>query len=102
MTPQNKLRLANVLMLAGLVPLTVSMVRMVSAFPAARHVGSHIGDALMTIGFAYLFALLVSSAGAGWSFMVEKRHGQVEVGGTNAIRVLVLMALIGPFVFGSF
>jgi len=102
MTPQSKLRLANVLMLAGLVPLTVSMVRMVSNSAGVTYAGSHIGSALMMIGFAYLFALLVSCGSAGWSFLVEKRHAQVHVSGTGAIRVLVLIVLIGPVIFGSF
>lgn len=102
MTPHHKLRLANILMLVGIAPVLISMARMVTSFSAATHGRSHIGDALMTIGFAYMFAFVVSCGSAVWSLIVEKRHAGVRVGGSTAIRLLVVLLLVAPLVIGIF
>lgn len=102
MTPHNKLRVANLLMLAGLAPLLISMVWMVSNLSAAADSKVYVAETLMKIGFAYMVAFVVSCGSVIWSLIVEKRHTGVRVGGTAAIRVLVLVLLVAPLVIGIF
>lgn len=100
MTPHNKLRVANLLILAGLVPLSISMVWMVSSFSAAANSKVYVAEALMKIGFAYMVAFVTSCGGIVWSVQVGKRSAGVRVGGTTAIRVLVALLLVAPLLVG--
>lgn len=102
MTTHNKLRLANLLMLTRLVPVLISVVWTVSNFPAAANGKVHIAEALMKVGFAYMFAIIVSCGGAVWSLVVEKRSAGVRVGGATALRLLVVFLMVAPLVIGMF
>ena len=102
MTPNNKLRLANVLMILGIAPVLIGMAWMISGYSSAPHGQVYIAEALMKIGFAYMFALVVGCGSAVWSLIVEKRNAGTRVGGTTAIRLLVVFLLVAPLVIGIF
>jgi hypothetical protein len=101
MTPQGKLRTANLLMLAGLVPLLLGIGWIVSIIAYARQHRGEMGgsDAFLMIGIlfvTYAFALIVSGGSALWSVIIAKRHPGVQ-GRTGAvIKALVCVALALP------
>lgn len=102
MNPQNKLRIANGLMLLGLLPLVAGSYSMVSTLASTDYQQhSQIGLAFMAIGqavMAWVFALVVSGSGALWSAHVEKSSAGTPVRPSRAMRTLVLMMLIVPLV----
>jgi hypothetical protein len=106
MNAQNKLRTANVLMLLGIVPLLASIYWLFSAASSFDYQKqSQLGDLLLVVGkmgFAYLFALIVSATSAVWSSRVEKRNTGPGVRTSKAIRMLVATVLILPFVLRAF
>lgn len=105
MKPQNKLRVANVLMGLGIVPLLIGSYWMFSALAGIDyHKQSQIGLAFLAIGkvvFAYVFALIVSGSGALWSAAVEKYHAGPGVRCSRTMRILVAMVLVVPLVLTS-
>jgi hypothetical protein len=106
MNAQNKLRIANVLMLVGVVPLLASIYYLFAAGSSVEHQKqSEMGDLLLvvgTMGFAYLFALIVGGTSAVWSSRVEKRNTGPGVRTSTAIRMLVATVLILPFMLRAF
>jgi hypothetical protein len=105
MKPQNKLRVANVLMGLGLVPLLIGSYLMFSTLAGIdQQKQSQIGLAFLAIGkvvFAYIFAFFVSGAGAAWSAAVEKRNAVPGVRFSRMMRMLVAIALVVPLVLTS-
>ena len=108
MTPRNKLRTANVLMLVGILPLLVGIYWMVANFPELPSDGyqrrSQIADALLLFGkviFAYVFAVLVSGGGLVWSALVAGRENGTQVFAARTIRILVCVVLLVPAVLLS-
>jgi hypothetical protein len=105
MKPQNKLRVANVLMGAGLVPLLIGSYWMFSTLAGIDYQKqSQIGLAFLAIGkviFAYLFALIVSGSSAVWSAAIEKRDAGPGVRSSRTMRLLVAIALVVPLVLTS-
>lgn len=102
MTPHTKLKLANGLMLLGSVLIPVSFYRFLAMVSPAPQRMSMLGDGLLQLGAFVVFAVLTGMLGFVWSLRVEKRHPAVQVSGTYAIRILVFLVLIAPFVIGSF
>lgn len=101
MTPQNKLRIANVLMLAGTVPLLFGIYTLFSIFPIDVQHKSEVADLFMVFGklvFAYVFALMISGSSGVWSIAVAKRNPATEVDASRNIRLFVGMILVVPFV----
>jgi hypothetical protein len=105
MKPQNKLRVANVLMGLGLVPLLIGSCWMFSTLAGIDYQKqSQIGLAFLAIGkvvFAYVFALIVSGSSAVWSVAVEKGNAGPGVGSSRTMRILVAMVLVVPLVLTS-
>lgn len=105
MKPQNKLRVANVLMGLGLVPLLVGSYWMFSTLAGIDYQKqSQIGLAFLAIGevvFAYVFALIVSGSGAVWSAAVEKHNAGPGIRSSRKMRILVAMALVVPLALTS-
>ncbi|MBQ5939033.1 MULTISPECIES: hypothetical protein [unclassified Massilia] len=89
-------------MILGVAPVLIGLVWMVSGYSSAPHGKVYIAEALMKIGFAYMFALVVSSGSAVWSLIVEKRNTGTRVGGTTAIRLLAAFFLAAPLIIGMF
>jgi hypothetical protein len=106
MNAQNKLRIANVLMLVGVVPLLASIYCLFAAGASVEYQKqSEVGDLLLVLGqmgFAYLIALIVGGASAVWSSTVEKRNTGPGVRTSKAIRMFVATVLILPFMLRAF
>lgn len=100
MTPRFHIQLANSLMLLGAVSVPLGMVRFLSQVSPAPHRMSLLGDGLLNLGALLAFALITGLIGFIWSLVAEKRNPSVRVGGTNAIRILVLIVVFAPLVFG--
>lgn len=104
MAPQNKLRIANVLMLAGILPLIlgVSWICAVMSY-AQQHKGEMGGsDAFLMIGVlavTYAFALLVGGAGALWSTLIARRHAGLRTKPATIIRTTVAVFLLAPLLW---
>lgn len=105
MKPHNKLRVANVLMGLGLVPLLIGSYWMFSTLAGIDYQKqSQIGLAFLAIGkviFAYVFALIVSGSSAVWSAAVEKRHAGPGVHCSRTMRILVAIMLVVPLALTS-
>ena len=105
MKPENKLQLANVLMVVGILPMLVGSYSMVATLIHANYQQqSEIGLAFMAIGkviFAYVFAVIVSGSSAIWSSLVETRNAGVAGGASPKIRTLVFIALGLPLVLAA-
>lgn len=101
MTPQSKLRIANVLMLAGILPLLFGIYWMISSGPYDMQRPTQVGDMFLMIGklmFAYLFALIISGSSGLWSAAIAKRHPGTQVNASKIIRIVVCIVLIVPMV----
>ncbi len=101
MTPQNKLRTANALMLAGIMPLLFGIYTLFSSFPVDVQTKSEVANLFMVFGklvFAYIFALLISGPSGVWSIAVAKRNPATPVDASRNIRLFVGMILVVPFV----
>lgn len=104
MTPQNKLRVANVLMLVGIVPLIIGIYWMFSRLPYDMQRPSQVGDFLLMLGkliFAYGFALIVSGPSGVWSARLAKRNPGARVQASRIIRIVVCIVLVVPFVLAA-
>lgn len=106
MTPQNKLRVANLLMVLGIIPLLVGTYWMTSSFLALDvDKKSEVADAMLLAGrvvFAYVFAVLVGGGSALWSARLEKRHAGMRVPGSKGMRIAVAVVLVLPLVMQAF
>ena len=102
MTPHTKLKVANGLMLLGVVLVPISFYRFLAMVSPAPDRISVLGDALLSLGAAFAFALLAGLGGFVWSMRVEKRHPSAQVAWTFAIRIAVVMVVFIPLVVGSF
>jgi len=103
-TPRAKLCIANGLMLAGLAPFALGACWVVAVLSYAQtHKGQMGGgDAIMmmVVLFAgYVFALVVAGGGALWSRAVARRDGAPRSLAAAAIRTLVAVALLPPFIW---
>jgi hypothetical protein len=105
MKPQNKLRVANVLMGLGLVPLLIGSYWMFSTLAGIDYQKqSQIGLAFLALGkvvFAYVFALIVSGSSAVWSVAVEKSNAGPGVHSSRRMRILVAIMLVVPLALAS-
>lgn len=104
MTPQRKLRLANFLMVLGVVPLLLGIAWIVSAIVYIRqHPGQGAGsDAFLMIFLlvvTYAFALVVSGASALWSALVARRAAGLRDRTAAITRTVVGMILAGPLLW---
>ena len=106
MTPQTQLRIANIIMLAGTVPLLFYIVRTVSTLAATDFdKQSQVGDVVLAIGmaiFAYAFAFIVSGGAALWSGVVANRNTAIRVAAARAIRIFVCVVLVLPLLLTAF
>jgi hypothetical protein len=103
MTPQKKLRIANVLMLVGTVPLLIGIYGMFSSFPYDLQRQSQVGNLFLMIGklfFAYVFAVIVSGSSGVWSAGLAKRNPGTSVQASRIIKVFVCIVLIVPLALG--
>jgi len=101
MTPQSKLRIANILMLAGILPLLFGIYWMISRTPYDMQRPTQVGDMFLMIGklvFAYIFALIISGASGLWSAAIAKRHPGTQANTSKIIRIVVCIVLIVPVV----
>jgi len=85
-TPRAKLCIANGLMLAGLAPFALGACWVVAVLSYALFAG-------------YVFALVVAGGGALWSRAVARRDGAPRSLAAAAIRTLVAVALLPPFIW---
>lgn len=101
MTIQTKLRIANVLMLLGLVPMTIGLCWVATIISyARRHPGQTGGsDAFLMMGvlfFGYVLALVVSGASSALSAVLVRRHAGVHAPVARIVRWLVCIVLLVP------
>lgn len=101
MAPHTKLRIANVLMLAGLVPLLYGVWTMFAMFAYARQNKASAGDTdafllLMVLMVSYACALVVSGVAALWSLALAHRHPALHAPVSACIRGAVYVALLLP------
>lgn len=101
MTPQRKLCVANVFMIAGLIPLLLGVLWILSAIAYLKqHPGQGAGnDAFMMIAVllvTYCFAFIVSGVGTIWSSLVQKRNAGIHARWPTIIRRAVFILLMAP------
>lgn len=101
MAPLTKLRIANVLMLAGLVPLLYGVWTMFSMFAYARQNKGEMGgsDAFLLMAIlmvTYACSLVVSGLAALWSLAVAHRHPELHAPLAALIRGAVYISLLLP------
>jgi hypothetical protein len=104
MSPTTKLRVANVLMLVGVIPLALGLAWIISVLSWARqHQGQAGGsDAFLMMGVllvTYLFAFVVSGGSALWSVMLVKRNGGIRARTARVLRWFTGVVLLVPFLW---
>jgi hypothetical protein len=104
MTPQKKLRIANVLMMLGAIPLLSNLGWTLSLIAAAQQPkrGMDESDTFLMIASlvaTYAFALVVSGASALWSVILAKRNADLHSSATPIIRALICAILFAPLLW---
>jgi hypothetical protein len=104
MTLQRKLRIANILMLVGILPLVLGISWIVSGIVyAQQHKGQMGGsDAFLMIGVlivTYAFALLLGGGSSIWSAVVARRNAGIRATASKIIRISVWFMLAAPLVW---
>lgn len=104
MTVQGKLRIANALMVVGIVPLLLAIGWIFSVIAYANpHIGEMGGsDAFLMMAVllvTYASALLVSGSSALWSALVAGRNPGTQAHAYKVIRSCVYLILIAPLLW---
>jgi hypothetical protein len=104
MSPRTKIRIANVFMLAGLAPLLLGVYWIATVINYAQHHKGQMGgsDAFLMMGvlfITYAFAFVVSGSSALWSISVVRRHAELRTMPATAIKSLVGIALLAPWLW---
>ena len=102
MTPYKKLKLANALMLFGVVVIIFGFYRFFAIVAPAPFRMSTVGEGLLILGLLVIPALVTSLSGFAWSLIVEKRNPSARVPGTYALRIVVFIFLLVPMVSAFF
>lgn len=102
MTPYKKLKLANALMLLGVIVMIFGFYRFFAIVAPAPFRMSMAGDGFLILGLFVIPALLASLSGFAWSLIVEKRNPSARVPGTYALRIVVFIFLLVPMVSAFF
>lgn len=103
MTPQNKIRIANVTMLIGVLPLMLAIWWVCTGLIYAQdHKGQMGGSDAFAMIFvlivAYAFACMVGAPSAHWSARLVKQAGVLPAPVSKVLRSLVLFLLVAPLV----
>ena len=103
MTPQAETRLSTLLMYGGIGPLVLGFLWMLDVIAFARHHPGSAGasDAFLmmaVLAFAYLFAFVVSGAGALLSLHANRRAA-VRSPAIRTARRVVVVVLVLPVLF---
>ncbi|MCS0628854.1 hypothetical protein NX786_05865 [Telluria mixta] len=104
MTLQSQLRIANALMVVGIVPLLLGIAWIFSVIAYAKEHKGQMGgsDAFLMIGVlfvTYVLALLVSGSSALWSAHLERRNTGTQAPASKVVRRSVYVILIAPFLW---
>ena len=104
MTLQSKLRIANALMVVGIVPLLLGIAWIFSVIAFAKEHKGQMGgsDAFLMMGVlfvTYALALLVSGPSALWSALLAKRNSGIPAPASRVVRSCVYLILIAPLLW---
>lgn len=104
MTPQGKLRMTNVLMLVGIVPLILGIGWILAVISYAQQHRGEMGgsDAFLIIAVliaTYAFALVVSGPSALWSVFIVRRNAGLRTKSATIIKAAVCVVLIAPLLW---
>ena len=102
MTPYKKLKLANALMLFGVIVMIFGFYRFFATVAPAPFRMSMAGEGFLILGLFVIPALLASLSGFAWSLIVEKRNPSARVPGAYALRIVVFIFLLVPMVSAIF
>ena len=102
MTPHNKLRCANALMLIGVAPLSLALCAIVGGLVYYSAVQGKLagGEGIVTVialVVTYPIALTVGVPAALWSSSVGQRHADIAAPAARKIRIYVGIVLAAPF-----
>lgn len=104
MPSQSKHRVANALMLIGVMPLTLGVVWVSAAVAYGQRNRGNVGGSdvflmMAVLAVSYLFAVLISGTGAVWSRSLAKNDPAMRAPVSKILRTCVCVILIVPLLF---
>jgi hypothetical protein len=102
MTPYKKLKLANALMLFGVIVIIFGFCRFFAIVAPSSFRMGILGEGFLILGLFVVPALASGLSGFAWSLIVEKRNPSARVPGTYALRIIVFVLLLVPMVLAIF
>ena len=104
MTPQCKIRTANVLMFIGIAPLTLGLSWIavtLSSVPQYRgEMGGSDAFLMLALGIVtYLFAVIVAAPSAIWSALILRRNPDLRSKSASVFSKLICVALAVPLLW---
>lgn len=103
MTPERKLKIANILSVLGVCPFVLGVWFVGLMFESARKVGGGLNDVLIAfflLAVSYFLSVLISGGAAIWSFLLLRKHIELRTKfNVIAWKVILLILCVPPVLF---